>query len=56
MLQKLPQLVTGSHQQSGVTIHVDDQVNRLKQHRVLGVGVLDFLGFGRLLCFVQDCF
>lgn len=55
MLKKLPQLVTGSHQEVGVGVHVDDEVDGLKEHGVLGVGVLHFLGFGRLLGLVQDC-
>ena len=54
VLKKLPQLVTGSHQEVGVRVHVDDEVDGLKEHSVLGVGVLHFLGFGRLLGLVQD--
>ena len=33
---------------------VDDEGDGLKQNRVLCVGVLDLLGLGRLLSFVQD--
>lgn len=33
---------------------VDDEGDGLKQHCVLGVGVLHFLGLGRLLGLVQD--
>ena len=55
VLKKLPQLVTGSHQEVGVRVHVDDEVDGLKEHSILGIGVLHFLGFGRLLGLVQDC-
>lgn len=33
---------------------MDDESDGLEQHCVLGIGVLHFLGFGRLLRFVQD--
>lgn len=33
---------------------MDDEADGLKQHCVLSIGVLHFLGFGRLLSFVQD--
>ena len=35
---------------------MNDEADGLKQHRILGVGVLDFLGLGRLLGLVEDGF
>lgn len=33
---------------------VDDEGNGLEQDRILGIGVLDLLGLGRLLGFVEN--
>ena len=33
---------------------MNDQVDSLKQHSVFSVGMLNFLGFGRFLCFVEN--
>ena len=54
MLQELSQLVAGTDQQVWVTVHVNDEVDGLKQDSVLGVGVLHLLRLGWLLSFVQD--
>ena len=54
VLEELPQLVTGAHQEVGVGVHVDDEVDGLEEHGVLGVGVLHLLRLGRLLGLVQD--
>lgn len=53
MLEELSELVTGAYQQVGVAVHVDDQVNGLKEDCVLGVGVLYFLRLRGLLGLVQ---
>ena len=34
---------------------MEDEINGLKQHSILSIGVLNLLGFARLLCLVQHC-
>ena len=54
MLQELAELVAGADQEVGIAVHVNDEVDRLEQHGVLGVAVLHLLRLGRLLRLVEN--
>lgn len=55
VLKKLSQLVTSTNQKIRIRIHVDDKINGFKENSIFGIGVLNFFGFRRFLCFVQNC-
>lgn len=54
VLQKLPELIAGTHQQLSVAVHVDDEIDCFEEDRVLCVGVLHLLRLWRLLHLLQD--
>jgi len=53
MLQELAELIAGSDEEIGITVHVNDQIDRLEENGILGIRVLDLLRLWCLLRFVQ---